>query len=143
MADSAKVAAENKINGVNQKISNTINETIRKGIEDIKERIYNSLEPIFPWIFILCFLLLFAALKAVIPFSNAVIVQIPLVFLSYISIFFIYSSIGLIYFAIIGTLWILVPVLAVCFISYKFRERLIPKIQEINDKITGKRKSRG
>ncbi len=136
--DSAKQVATTTINDMHETASKKIDESIQTGINEIKDWSYNTLEPMFPWMFIIFFFLLFAALKAVIPFSNTAVLQLLLVSVSYLLSVKLFYDMSLLYFAFIGTLWIVMPIAAFAIVFYFFKDKLIPLAARINQKIMGK-----
>lgn len=128
-------------NTVQTNVTETINNEIQGSILQAKDWLYNSLKPIFPWLFIIFFLLFFAILKSLIPFSHIVIIQLPIVFISYVVAFLLFFKLHLTHFAMIGSIWFVTPIVLTILILYFFRKTLIPKLTAINDRFVAKMKN--
>jgi Sec-independent protein translocase protein TatA len=121
VAVNVKQVSVEHIYEVNKQIKNIVNETIQQVIVQIKAWIYKTLEPVFPWLFIILFLLLFVALKLAVPLSNLVQIQSALAVISYAVAFLIFTKIGLLAFAIKGSVWFLVPFIISCLVVWFVR----------------------
>lgn len=124
-----------KVNDAGKGIANYQNQIVDDVTNSIKTWLYEVLEPAFPWIFLISFLLLFGALKTVIPFSNFVAIQIPILVVSYGSIFSLFYKLEIVIFAIEATFWFLTPIIIFSLGLYLSRKTLLPKIKSFNDKI--------
>ena len=138
VADNAKQVAVEQIDKVNDQITAIINETTHQVIAQIKAWIYEILRPVFPWLFIIFFLLLFGALKFTIPLSNIMQIQLALAVVSYAVSFWIFFKIGLFNFAIKGTLWFLLPFIITCLIVWFFQNIRKTKIVGFKSRATSK-----
>jgi len=127
-----------KMDEATSQMTNAVNNAVLQAMEKFRMWIVEALTPFFPWIFIIFFLLLFGALKAAIPFSDIVIIQIPILLISYIFSFILFAKIGLTAFAIKGTFWFMVPIIMSCIFFYLFRNTIMPKIMKLNSKISSK-----
>ncbi len=119
-------------------ISQGVEHGVRQGIDSVNSSIFEFFEPMFPWMFIIFFLLLFAALKAIIPFSNKAIIQLSLVTISYFLGLKVFYDMGIFYYAFIGTIWLLMPFVVLGTIFYFFRGKLTPMIFNLNTKLKEK-----
>ncbi len=121
-------------NDIQTSVTTKINNEAQDVVFQIKEWVKNGLAPIFPWMFVIFFLLLSGALKAIIPFSNIVIIQLPIVIFSYLMALRLFIQLDLTSFAIKGSLWFFIPIAATCLVLYLFRDIIGPKIAAINAK---------
>lgn len=128
-AEDVKQLAGEQLDKAGQQIEYIVNETTGKIVAEIKAWIYQTLSPAFPWIFIILFLVVVGALKAAVPFSGIVVVQLPLVLFAYAMAFYLFSELGLVAFAIKGTLWLLMPVVLSCVVIYVFRKSLRQRLK--------------
>jgi hypothetical protein len=135
IADSTKRYAGEQLDKTQQQLLAAVSSVTQQLVTQTKNWIYETLKPFFPWIFIIFFLLLFAALKAIIPFSNIFLIQLPLVVSSYVVSFWLFAKQGLSAFAITGTFWLFIPVVIAGIIVYLFRNFLRPKILDLNSKL--------
>jgi hypothetical protein len=129
---------DNALQTASQEIENAVNEAIERAINEIKLWIINSLKPVLPWLFIICFLMLFALLKAIIPFGTTVVVQIPLVVLSYSFSLSLFMDLGLTHFALIATLWLLGLIMLFGLLMYFYWKKVIPMLRRSNNIIVKK-----
>ncbi len=113
VADNAKHVAVKQIDKVSDQITTIVNETTNQVISQIKAWIYEIMRPVFPWLFIIFFLLLFVALKFAIPLSNFTKIQLAIAIVSYAVSFWIFYKIGLLAFAVKGSLWFLLPIMII------------------------------
>ena len=141
VSQSVEQGIQQGVDGVNDslnKVSQSVQDGIQQGVDRVNAHIYQLVEPMFPWMFIIFFLLFFAALKAIIPFSDKVVIQLSLILISYLVSIKIFSSMGLLYHAFLGTLWLIMPFVLLGTIFYFFRERLAPIVARINSKLNEK-----
>jgi len=115
-------------------VSNYSDEMMNNVTNSIKLWIYETLEPTFAWMFLILFLLMFGALKMVIPFSNYAIVQLPIFLGSYGFIFSLFYQLKIASYALEATFWFLLPIVIVALGLFFSRKTLIPKIKEFNKK---------
>ena len=135
---SVKVAAEKKVDEVSQKITIAVNNAVVQVTNEIKAWIYQVLTPLFPWMFIISFLLLFVALKAAIPLSTIAVMQIFLSLISYILTFWLFAQLGLVSFAVKGTLYFVIPIVIIAISMHFCRDKIFPKINQLNARLTAK-----
>ena len=121
-------------NDVEGSVTNFTNEKMDNVTNSLKLWIYTSFEPIFPWMFLILFFVMFGSLKMVIPFSNYRVVQIPIFLGSYSFIFSIFYKLEIASYAFEATLWFLLPMMLVAIALFFSRKTLIPKIKEFNKK---------
>lgn len=134
-ANNAKQAAVKQIDKVGDQITTIVNETTQQVIVQIKAWIYKTLKPVFPWLFIISFLLFFVALKLAIPLSNFMQVQLVLAVVSYAVSLWIFTKMGLLAFAIKGSLWFICPFIISCLVVWFFRNTLKTKIVGTKNKM--------
>jgi hypothetical protein len=135
VVDNTRRYAEEQLDKTQQQLLAAVQTVTEKVVTQTKIWIFEALKPFFPWIFILFFLSLFAALKAIIPFSNIFLIQLPLVLTSYIFSFWLFAKQELSSFALIGTLWLFIPVAITTIIFYLGRSYFKPKILALNSKL--------
>ena len=135
VADNAKQAAVGQINNLNDQIKTIVNDTTHQVIVQIKAWIYEILTPVFPWFFIIFFLLLFVALKLAIPLSNVMQIQLALAVVSYTVSFWIFTKIGLLAFAIKGSVWFSLPIIISCLAVWFYRKTNKTKISGPKSKV--------
>ena len=138
---SVKVAAGKKVDEASQKVTTAVNNAVAQVVNEIKAWIYQVLTPLFPWMFIISFLLLFVALKAAIPLSTIAVMQVFLSLISYILTFWLFAQLGLTSFAIKGTLYFVLPIAVIAIAMNLCRDRILPKINELNARLTSKLQS--
>jgi predicted Holliday junction resolvase-like endonuclease len=138
IATKTKDAAEHQVDYINQRITVAVNNAVMKIVNEIKAWIYEELVPFFPWMFIISFLLLYVALKSVIPFANFSIVQLSLSIIAYSICFYLFAKVGLMSFAIKGSLWFIAPIAIICAVLYLFKNSIFPKIASLNNSFISK-----
>ena len=111
VSGNVKHAAVEQINEINDQINAIVIETTHQVIVQLKAWIYEIMRPVFPWLFIIFSLLLFVALKFAIPLSNVMQIQLAIAIASYAVSFWIFYKIGLLAFAVKGSLWFLLPII--------------------------------
>ncbi len=136
--DKAVVAVEQQVENANQQLESAINAAVVEVINKIKTWIYEAFIPFFPWIFIVSFLMLFAGLKAAIPLNNLHIIQVPLAFISYILVFWLFSKAGLTSFAIKGSIYIVIPIAITALIIKLGKKSILPKMSSLSEKFASK-----
>lgn len=135
ITDNTKRFAQEQLDKTQQQLLTAVSNVTQQLIMETRSWIYETLKPFFPWIFIIFFLLLFAAFKAIIPFSNILIIQLPLVTTSYIISFWLFAKQGLSSFALTGTFWLFIPVsISICII-FLCKNYLKPKLLAMNTNI--------
>lgn len=122
-AEEIKDKAGKSIDFTTAQISKYLDIAINKIVLDVKEWIHAKLIPIYPWAFIILFLFISAALKYLVPMSGVGIIQLTLTFLSYIFTFLMFYFVGLAYFALKGTFYLMIPFLIIGVIVY-FKDKL-------------------
>ncbi len=130
-AAEVKDSAVKKYDDTVQSVSDYQDKIIAEVTESIKAWIYKTLEPVFPWMFLVLFLVLFGALKMIIPFSNYTAIQIPIFLGSYGLIFSMFYILDIAIFALEATFWFLLPIVTVSLIIFFFRKTLLPKIKAL------------
>lgn len=132
---SVKLAAEQKVDEANQVITAAVNNAVTQVVNEIKVWIFQALAPLFPWMFIIIFLLFFLALKAVIPLSTMNVMQIILSLISYIVTFWLFAQLGLTSFALKGTLYFVIPIASVVVAMHLIQNKILSNSSGINAKI--------
>lgn len=126
------------VNQMGQEITEAVNRKINQELDRTKKAIYTAMEPMFPWAFIIFFLLLFGALKAVIPFSQVDIVQLTLALMSYIFSVKVFYDMELMMYALEGTFWLSLPFAIVFAGNYFFKDKVADFIEKSNDNLKSK-----
>jgi Sec-independent protein translocase protein TatA len=111
VAGNVKNVAIEQIDEINDRVKAVVIETTQEVIFQLKAWLYEIMKPVFPWLFIIFFLILYVALKFAIPLSNFVQMQLAIAAASYAISFYIFSKIGLSAFAVKGSLWFLLPII--------------------------------